>query len=269
MPMDDFEREYEEFRQLVATMPVQTVVGLVDPKGVMGAMGESDTSDLMMWLAAWRDESGVLHRDGLRIVLPVSKRKLDSYMEKIDAYSIIKIVGRIADHPRGGKDMAGSKLISYRVKDPELSVIAAEYKVPVKIVDPVLGKLVLDRQIGWFSGKAKWGGRKIEVNVDTDEGTLEQALQTAHLLFQQQELLAPKIEDFAVEELLDGVWLEKRGGAVVTAEEFKRRMKLKSVTIYPGGRYDFWHSDGGLFCGHEIEVCGDLENGPTSAHMAG
>jgi hypothetical protein len=46
-------------------------------------------------------------------------------------------------------------------------------------------------------------------------------------------------------------------------------MRLKSVTVYPDGSFDFWHDDGDLFWGHSIQVSGDLLDGPTHADIPG
>ena len=63
-------------------------------------------------------------------------------------------------------------------------------------------------------------------------------------------------------------WLDE-GEAELSADQFKSRMTLESVTVEPGGSFDFWHNDGDLFCGHSIQISGSLSEGPTRADIPG
>jgi hypothetical protein len=80
-----------------------------------------------------------------------------------------------------------------------------------------------------------------------------------------------RIEDFAVEKLLplkNASWLEEDEDEV-TAEQFKSRMTLESVSFYPSGELEFMYTDGDLFWGHWIQVTGTLSEGPTHADIPG
>jgi hypothetical protein len=46
-------------------------------------------------------------------------------------------------------------------------------------------------------------------------------------------------------------------------------MKLESVTVWPGGLFEFSHQDGDLFWGHWIEISGDLVKGLRCASISG
>ncbi len=101
--------------------------------------------------------------------------------------------------------------------------------------------------------------------------TIDPALQVARALWKDQEQWARRIEDYAVQELLrlkNESWLDAEE-VELTADQFKARMTLESITVEPDGSFDFWHDDGDLFCGHSIQVSGNLSEGPTDADIPG
>lgn len=63
-------------------------------------------------------------------------------------------------------------------------------------------------------------------------------------------------------------WLEENE-ELVTAELFKKRMRLEKIAVYPNGEFEFWYDDGGLFWGHTILISGNLNEGPTNADIPG
>jgi hypothetical protein len=160
-----------------------------------------------------------------------------------------------------------------RVKtDDEFDAVAEELKQPVAISTPVFGDLLLDRQIGWFSGSAIWNGEEICVTFATDETlTIDRSYQTAEALWANQVEWKRKVEDFAVQQLLpikNEHWLEE-GERPLTADQFKARMSLDSISFRDGGRFEFWHHDGDLFWGHSIQVSGSIGDGLTDADIPG
>jgi hypothetical protein len=75
----------------------------------------------------------------------------------------------------------------------------------------------------------------------------------------------------AAAELLpvkNATWLGV-GETKVTAAQFKQRMKLQWITVRPNGELAFWHKDGDLFFGHDIEVTGSITKGLSSAGIHG
>jgi hypothetical protein len=100
---------------------------------------------------------------------------------------------------------------------------------------------------------------------------LQEALKTAHSLWKTQEAWNQRIRDFAVQELLslkNGDWLGE-DEVEITADQFKDRMKLEAITVYPDSSFVFWHDDGNLFWGHCIQISGSLSEGPTDADIPG
>jgi len=157
--------------------------------------------------------------------------------------------------------------------DPsQLQEIAEELAKPVVINTQRFGDLTLDRSIQWFEGEADWNGKTIRINFDTDGNQdISACLEVAEKLWDDQKLWKQKVADHAVKELLslkNETWLDE-GEALLTADEFKSRMKLQSITIRAGGGIDFWFDDGDLFWGHLIHVSGSLKEGLDQAGIAG
>jgi hypothetical protein len=96
-------------------------------------------------------------------------------------------------------------------------------------------------------------------------------LKTAHALWDAQESWNQQILEYAVQEMLsmkNGTWLDE-DETELTADQFKARMTLEAITIYPDGSFEFWHDDGDLFWGHSIQVAGDILNGLKDAGIHG
>jgi hypothetical protein len=72
---------------------------------------------------------------------------------------------------------------------------------------------------------------------------------------------------FAAAELLalkNDVW-PGDDVAEYTRTRFKAKIALESVSVSPGGHFEFTFGDGNLFWGHVIQVSGTLAEGPRHA----
>lgn len=165
-----------------------------------------------------------------------------------------------------------ASLSNEKVNDEELLAIAKELQKPVVISTPRFGELTLDRSIGWFEGDVKWNGKAIRVTFHTaDNKTIDSGLKTAEALWDAQAEWKRKVDGFAVEKLLplkNDNWLDK-AESLLTAKQFKVRMRLNSISISEDGSFEFWHDDGDLFCGHSIKISGSLKDGLTDADIPG
>lgn len=266
------ERDHEEFLRRIENASEQEITGLVDASGSAGGKGNSDLWDLIIHLAAWRDSSGTIHREEMRVEIPVSEEELSRQMGAIKAYSLLGLRLRFADHPNGRKQASGSALPVTGLQDEELSQVAAELQKPVVISDPTLGDFTLDRSLDWFRGEATWAGKQIRLDLSAGKNhEADQCLQVAKTLWGDQSSWAAKVADYAVEQLLErknDTWLDE-GESPVTPESFKSRMALESITVYPDGEFEFWHDDGDLFWGHSIQVSGSLSEGLTDVDTPG
>ena len=266
------ERDHEEFLRRIEGASEEDISGLVDASGAAGGKGDSDLWDLIIHLAAWKDSSGIIHKEEMRVEISVSEEELSRQMSAISSYSLVGLRLRLADHPNGRKQALGSALPVTELQDEELSQVAAELQKPVVIDDPIFGKFTLDRSIDWFRGSAKWQGKGIRLDLSLDDdGDPAKSLGVAKTLWDDEGSWAAKVSDYAVEQLLErknDSWLDE-GESPVTTEVFKSRMALESVTVYPDGEFEFWHNDGDLFWGHSIQVSGNLTDGLTNIDTPG
>jgi hypothetical protein len=77
--------------------------------------------------------------------------------------------------------------------------------------------------------------------------------------------------NFAAKKLLGILnenWLGE-GEEELSAEQFKSKIKLESISIESDGNFEFWYEDDGLFGGHAIKVGGDFSDGPKDAGIEG
>ena len=266
------ERDHAEFLHRIENASEQEITGLVDASGSAGARGNTDLWNLIIHLAAWRDSSGIVQREEMRVEIPVSEVGLSRQMAAIKAYSLLGLRLRFADHPNGRKQASGSTLTLRGLQDEGLSQLAVELQKPVVISDSSLGEFTLDRSLDWFRGEATWAGKQIRLDLSAGKShDADQCLQVAKTLWGDQSSWAAKVADYAVEQLLErknDTWLDE-GESPVTPESFKSRMVLESVTVYPDGEFEFWHDDGDLFWGHSIQVSGSLSEGLTDVDTPG
>ncbi|MCB9766027.1 MAG: DUF2262 domain-containing protein, partial [Alphaproteobacteria bacterium] len=150
--------------------------------------------------------------------------------------------------------------------------VREELLKPVRVEDPQLGVLTLNRALGWYEGEIAWCARTVPLKVSPEAPERpEAALDVARALAADAERWRDRVEDFAVQALLglkNDNWLED-DEAPVDEAGFKARMTLTSITADEGGTFSFWHDDGDLFWGHAILVTGDLDTGPTDADIPG
>ena len=131
---------------------------------------------------------------------------------------------------------------------------------------------MLDRRIGWFEAEVEWNGETIRITFHADDDFLPKGvLETSEALWNDQAEWKRKVEDYAVSELLElknDTWLDDNEQPL-TAQQFKDRMSLQSISIRDDGAFDFWHDDGDLFWGHTIQISGSLKEGLTRADIPG
>jgi hypothetical protein len=212
-------------------------------------------------------------------VVPVSQvcslahQRRASYQKEIRAYSVIRIKARVV--PNLPLDFSYAYLESFDgivTDETELNNYAKELQKPVTFEDPVLGLFTLHRGLDWYEANVMWEGKSITLDINTKKTVIIPAtLKTAHALWADQHHWDQRIHDYAVQELLplkNGEWIDE-DGIRLTAEKFKARMSLESITIYIDGSFAFWFDDGDLFFGHSIQISGSISEGPTQADIPG
>ncbi len=259
--------------QLAASSEV-AVVGVIDASGAGGGNLRGDANwTLRFAFAAWYRDSSEVMTDELMIQRQVSREQLDQYMERIKPYTIVRARVRLAESTEyGGPHGLLIDDVEVIESDEKLDDWVIRLQEPVTFEDKVFGTLTLDRRLDWYEGRVEWQGELITLSVSAEnDGDLEKSLATAYALWQSQDDWHKRIRYFAVKRLLElknESWLED-DDTTISAEQFKDRMKLQSITVYPGGSFEFWHDDGDLFWGHAIAVDGTLSDGPTDAGIHG
>lgn len=260
-------------RDQLATRPIEVVVGLVNASGKGGWPEEDDQWTLSFTLQCWKVPPGPLKTKPLSVELTTSREEYDALWERVHAFSVVRIRARVVEESVIGNIQA--QLIEYfglDSSDPELNQAAADLQEPVVHRDRQFGQFTLNRRANWWTAKTKWSGRAVALNLSLDDsGKFDAALQVARALWKDWKKWTKRIENFAVQELLplkNENWLGD-DEVELTADQFKKRMTLESVTVGPDGTFDFWHNDGGLFSGHSIQISGNLLAGLTRADIPG
>lgn len=218
-------------------------------------------------LAAWRIPGEEVRRNKLTVLRPIKNHQ--SWGDDFPAGGISRFKILLSDDDSRAI-YAGES--SEAPTQNDLNAIAKELTQPLVINSERYGKIEFDRSVGWFEGSADWNGQEITVtfNIDSEE-RLDSAIAVADQLFNDQQSWKRKVDQFAVDELLElknESWLQD-DEETVTPDAFIAKMQLTSVTITPEGNLTFWHDDGDLFWGHSIQVWGSLQDGPTDADIPG
>lgn len=253
--------------------PVEDVIGLVDASGKGGWPEGGDQWTLHFTFHCWKVSPGPMKTRPLSVSMTTSRPQFDSLWKRVDSYAVVSIRARIAEESVIGTPQAELlEFIGPDSSDSEMNQAAVDLQKPVVHQDHQFGQFTLDRRVNWYTAETEWNGAAVALNLTLDDsGTIDAALQVARALWKNQNHWADRVEEYAVQELLpvkNESWLDE-DEAEVTADQFKDRMTLESVTVEPDGSFDFWHKDGNLFWGHSIQISGNLSEGPTRADLPG
>lgn len=98
------------------------------------------------------------------------------------------------------------------------------------------------------------------------------SLQTAHILFDQQDIWSARVKTYAAKELVElaNDWQmedENSSSEEITEEMFAERIKLDSITVSSNGDFEMFYFDDDMFLGHEIIIKGNINGEFTNAHI--
>lgn len=267
------QRQNRVLNQL-AYAPMVDVRGVVPPKGVTGGnFPGQDFWVLGFAFEAWRIDNGPLITGTLPVQRKVTNEELKKFQELIRPATVVHIRARIANVSRTNGPLALlENFVGSDDSDAELNARAIQLQQHDYFGVPMFGRLTLDRRMGWFTGSAVWRGQTIRFLVEAKEPAEVQAtLAIAKRLWEAQDEWDRRMRDCAVRELLplkNENWLMENEAAV-TAEQFKQRMKLESISVEPGGSVEFSCADDGMFGDHAIVINGTITEGPTRAELFG
>jgi len=278
--MDDFFAGQAHYQQALLTPAdpneVIEVAGVVHASGAGASRfgGEEDWTFIFS-LQPWRSPDGSIDYRELTIRKRVSEVEKDDLWDYIKRYDVLGMTIQMADPRTYEAKKLNAILVGSLHKisgDIELDSRAIQMQQPVTFDDKYFGTFTLDRSINWYETDTRWGAARIILYLATDNSDeIAGLLDSAKAMWKDQRAWNKRIRDFAVQELLvlkNETWLDV-GEQEVTADQFKKRMTLESITLHPDGDFTFMHEDGDLFCGHAIEVSGNLTDGPTDADIPG
>lgn len=255
----------------LAQRDVVEVVGVINARGIGGSSADGKESWIMRFtLAGWKVSGGPLCVAPLGLLKEVSQAELGSSMAAYDAYDVVRLRARLAqDNATGTPQALLVEIVGKFTADEELNRYALKLQEPVRFEDRQFGWFTLERRGGLFQGRALWGDEEVALYVHSDnDEKAKGALASARRLFENHADWTRKVQDCAVEELLEiknEAWLEE-GESVISAEAFRRRLTLDSISIHLDGELEFSFLDGDLFWGHMVVVRATLENGPYEAN---
>ena len=265
---------HKQLLELLATCPIVDLLGVVSPNGATGGQARGEELwTLRLAFDAWRIHGGGIETRPLTIRRKVTDQELAQFRGLIRPYMVIRIRARVVSpSPFGGPEALLETFVGREDSDAELNAHAIQLQQPVNYEDPFFGTFTLDRRIDWFIGSAVWKGGAVALHLSASApAEVQAASTTAHRLWQTQDGWDQRIRDCAARILLplkNETWLGE-DEAEVTADQFKQRMKLESITVHSDGSLEFSLADGDLFWGHSIQVTGTISEGPTDAEIAG
>lgn len=260
------EKELDEASETIIT----GVVGASQPSG--GRIPPNELWHLHLSLVAWKANGGELEKRALIVSKAITEKELAELQERIKSESVIKFKGKLSKESPFGDARARLIELMDEPKDKELDEALTSYKQPVVMKHPIFGKLLLDKTVDWFEGKANWMGLEIKINLALDEdGDSKGSVDTATIIFSECAEWSMKVNEYAISELLklkNESWLQENQAELLPID-FLKAMRLESVTFYPEGDFEFWHNDGGLFWGHSILISGSIQEGLYGADIPG
>ncbi len=278
-PIIDPDQEWEaravQKRQMLSELsrrPTVEVVGIVDPLGAMAGWSKGDERwSILVILAPWRDQHGVLHKEDLRIHKEIAQEESGAYRSAIPADSITRFRVRF----NAEEDPVNALLVEIlgpASGDEVLEAALADSLRPVFVDDEDLGRLVLNRQSDCFEGDLTRGASSIGISFYGEDADGQRTtLDVLRTVCKELTNLDATAREYAAGELLTLFNEEWRDDDEPehSADDFTARMTLTDITASQNGDFDFWYDDGDLFCGHAIYVRGNLTHGFTDADIEG
>lgn len=253
------------------------IIEIAAVTGALGA-GVGRAGKDTMWTAsinliAWKDlcNNGNVTKKETRLLWLVDDEEWQKSRDVLKNNSVVRLQVRM-----GEKSMMLVKILETAHRDDELDMILQDSIKPVFYNDELLGKFELDKGVKFFEKKISWAGEEGNLYFDwnEDENIMKSALETAHVLFKEQDEWNIKIRMYASKQLLElaNEWLQDNDDAEIdeiTKEMFINLMRLDGISVYPEGDFEIFFYDGDMFWGHSIVVNGNIDGNFTSADIAG
>ena len=168
------------------------------------------------------------------------------------------------------------KVLKSDIEHSALQAIKEEFLREVAINDPMLGKIVLDKNMGNFVSEVDWcagqdNASEVQLYLDVDEDNVDactQSLSHAHTMFQAQEKFDRLMREYAAKSLLEdaNAWIADDDEQSqlypngLSLEDFMKRIRLSELSIDSDGAICAYYDDDDIFWGHVIIVEGTIPN---------
>lgn len=249
---------------------------------VTGVAAGSRGPDLILvfFLRPWVDGGGAVQPKELRVEMPIkgpSSADRRAYYDAIDrargrllqGEAVALTVTEACPEGRNSLETAKTRAVRRVKAGDQLQGVVRQQAVPRVVRDSVLGKLVLERDLGGYSG---WRDG-CEVTVDTpcpdDERKVAQAIERARAIVLRIEADLRVIREAVADELLEVCNEEWRAGErPVSRAAFTRRLVIQSIGV-AARRVTVLLGTGGLFGDHVVEVRLSAEGAVREICLAG
>lgn len=266
-------RRQEELIAELNQSAIVEVLGVVHASGAAGSKAGGELWTLSFTFEVWKYSSGEIQNRPLAIRKPVGKEDLRLAMSRIKSYDVIRVRARVAEiNSSGAPKGLLVEIIGRDNSDEELGRWALKLQEPVTFADERFGVFTLDRRVDWYETSATWNSNAVRLVISSVEREeINGVLANAYSLWDSKESWDKRISEYAAAKLLDlknAAWLDEEEKEL-DALQFVNRIKLESICLRPGGGFEFWYNDGGLFAGHAIMVSGNFSDGPTNTGIEG
>ncbi len=231
-------------------------------------------------------ETGALCADDGRLVYPVNDKDnaAGNVLGRFRDEEIYRVAARKKipqELPEGMSASSQNEFLIVEVLEedapcPALKEVLADYRRPVVVTDEVLGELTLDKDYDTFEGVISWRDEDIDISLEVDsssEDTWTAAVAAMKQMVADQDRWDRDMQAFAARELTELAceWRESADEDVpeIAEESFAQRIELTSIAMDPDGSFSAYFDDDDMFFGHCVVVYGTLEDGVSSAVMAG
>lgn len=247
------------------------MIAVTGPSGVgAGKAGKESLWTASIPLIAWK-EKGRITTEKVRLCWLTDEEGLREKQAQLHKESIVTLQVR-----KGTDEFMLVSLIDTDTKDRELQEILEEVQKPVFYHDDKLGTFELVKGLDLFETTIQWGKQECLLYFNLgEEEEINDSLQTARRLVQEQTKWDSSIKSFAANKLIELAkdWQEQddsdENQEEITHDQFINRISLESLQAYPNGEFEAYYHDGDLFWGHVILVTGNINGTFKDAHIAG
>lgn len=206
------------------------IIEVVAVTGASG-VGASKAGRDIMWnasinLIAWKNlcSNEYVVKKEFRLEWLANDEEWEKSRDILKKNTVVRLQVRM-----GEKSMILIKVLEAEYRDTELEMILQNAMKPVFFNDEVLGKFKLDKSIKLFEQKIYWAGQEGNLYFDWNEDVniIKSSLETAHVLFKEQNEWNMKIRMYASEELVElaNDWLQDNEEAEI--DEITKEMFFK------------------------------------------